>query len=286
MARSSVMAENLPDWSMRTPSVSFLVTLISIQLPRSGMMRQRVQLAFAGLGLDDEIDAGRAVQLADDDALGAVDDELAAADHDRHVAEVDFLLDGLLLVEAQPDAEGPAVGQAELPALVGAVARLAQLVLDVLQRQRLVVALDGEDFAQHAFQAGRACAFRAACRAAGSGRRSGSGVGQRRHLDGIAEAAEIADLLGDNGALGRDGHGRCSSQSERATQGTRRRRRYGTAPTAASRVCGPAASGQWTGVRDASNGRRAVPPMARHAGHGRRRGAGQRPGRPRSEEAG
>ena len=34
------MAENLPDWSMRTPRVSFLVTLISIQLPRSGMMRQ------------------------------------------------------------------------------------------------------------------------------------------------------------------------------------------------------------------------------------------------------
>ena len=44
MARSSVMAENLPDWSMRTPSVSFLVTLISIQLPRSGMIRQLCSL--------------------------------------------------------------------------------------------------------------------------------------------------------------------------------------------------------------------------------------------------
>ena len=87
-----------------------------------------VQLAVAGLDLDDEIDAGRAVQLADDDALGAVDDELAAADHDRHVAEVDFFLDRLLLVEPQPDAERPAVGQPQLPALVGVVARLAQLV--------------------------------------------------------------------------------------------------------------------------------------------------------------
>ena len=52
-----------------------------------------VQLLVARLDLDDEVDAGRAVELADDDALGAVDDELAAADHDRHVAEVDLFLD-------------------------------------------------------------------------------------------------------------------------------------------------------------------------------------------------
>ena len=40
MARRSVIAENLPDWSIRTPRVSFLVTCSSIQLPRSGMTRQ------------------------------------------------------------------------------------------------------------------------------------------------------------------------------------------------------------------------------------------------------
>ena len=40
MARSSVIAENLPLWSMRTLSVSFLLVFSSIQLPRSGMMRQ------------------------------------------------------------------------------------------------------------------------------------------------------------------------------------------------------------------------------------------------------
>ena len=110
-----------------------------------------VQLALAGLGLDDEIDAGGAVQLADDDALGAVDDELAAADHDRHVAEVDLLLDRLVLAEAEPDAERPAVGEAELAALGRVVAGLAQLVLDVLQAELLVVALDREDLLQNAF---------------------------------------------------------------------------------------------------------------------------------------
>ena len=97
-----------------------------------------MQLAVAGLDLDDEVDARAAVKLADDHALGAVDDELAAADHDRHVAEVDRLLDrGLALVELEPDVEGTAVGEAELAALVGLVARLAQVELDVFQGQGL-----------------------------------------------------------------------------------------------------------------------------------------------------
>ena len=110
-----------------------------------------LQAALAGaLDFADEIDAGAAVELADDDALGPVDDELAAAEHDRDVAEVDFLLDRLLLGQAEPDLEGPAVGQAQLAALVGLVARFAQLVADVLQAERFVVAFDGEDFAQHA----------------------------------------------------------------------------------------------------------------------------------------
>src|SRR5262249_19503284 len=55
-----------------------------------------VQLALAALGLDDEVDAGGAVQLADDDALRAVDDELAPPHHDRHVAHVYLPLTPLL----------------------------------------------------------------------------------------------------------------------------------------------------------------------------------------------
>ena len=112
-----------------------------------------VQPPLAGFHFGDEVDAGAAVQLAHHDALGAVDDELAAAEHDRQVAQVDFFLDRLLLVEPQPDAERPAVGQPQLPAFVRLVARLAELVAQVSKRELLVVALDREDFAQHAFQA-------------------------------------------------------------------------------------------------------------------------------------
>ena len=94
------------------------------------------------------------MELADDHALGAVDDELAAADHDRHVAEVDrFLERRLALVEAEPDVERAAVGQAELAALVGVVARLAQVELDVFELEGLVVALDREDLAEDPFEA-------------------------------------------------------------------------------------------------------------------------------------
>ncbi len=84
-----------------------------------------MELAVGAFGFDDVIDARRAVQLGNDHALGAVDDELAAADHDRHVAKVDFFLDGLLLFQAQPNFEWPAIGKAQLPAFIGAVARLA-----------------------------------------------------------------------------------------------------------------------------------------------------------------
>ena len=153
IARSSVIAENLPLWSMRTVMLSFLVVLSSIQLPRSGMTRQLYSRRSPASISRDEVDARAAVQLADHDALGAVDDELAAAEHDRQVAQVDFFLDRLLLVQPQPDAERPAVGQPQLAAFVRLVARLAQLVAQVLELERLVVALDREDLAQHAFQA-------------------------------------------------------------------------------------------------------------------------------------
>ncbi len=112
-----------------------------------------VQLLVIGLDLDHEIDARRAVKLADHHALGAIDDELAAADHDRHVAQVDrFFEHGLALVETKPDVERAAVGQAELAALIGVVPRLAQVVADVFQLKGLVVALDREDFPEDPFE--------------------------------------------------------------------------------------------------------------------------------------
>src|SRR5262249_2974807 len=155
---------------------------------------------------------------ADDDALGAVDDELAAADHDRHVAEIDLFFDGLLFVETQPDAERPSVRQPKLPALVRAVTRLAQLVPEILQVDAFVVALDGEDIREYALEPGIGALFgrHIELQKAVVGPRLH--VSQGRHLDGIAEPTEIANLGRQNLALCRDGHGSGSSQKSRRSR--------------------------------------------------------------------
>ena len=92
--------------------------------------------------------ARRAVELADDDALGAVDDEGAVLGHQRDVAEVDLLLldvaDGLaaglgVLVpdhQADGDLERHREGHAALLALV-------HVVLE-LQAHRLVAGVAGD----------------------------------------------------------------------------------------------------------------------------------------------
>src|SRR5208337_200991 len=54
-----------------------------------------VQGAVAFLDLDEKIDARRTVKLIDDHALGAVDDELTAADHDGDFTQIDGILDDL-----------------------------------------------------------------------------------------------------------------------------------------------------------------------------------------------
>ena len=107
-------------------------------------------LAAGRFHLADEVDARAAVQLADHDALGSVDDKLTTAEHDRDIAQIDLFLDRLLFRQAQPDLERPPVGEPQLPTFIRLVAGLAQLVPDILQAERLVVAFDREDFPQHA----------------------------------------------------------------------------------------------------------------------------------------
>ena len=105
---------------------------------------------------DREIHARGAVELAHDAALGAIHDELAAAHHDRDLAEVDLLfgdLAGAFAHEAHADAERTSVGQAQLAAFIRGVAGLIELVVEVLELHRAVVALDGEHFPHEAFEA-------------------------------------------------------------------------------------------------------------------------------------
>ena len=133
-----------------------VLLLGDVQLDPGATLRNdpaAVQVTVARAGVDQEIDARRAVQLADDDALGAVDDELTTATHDRDLAEVHLFLDGLRLDQPEAHLEGVPERHPQLAALVDVVAGSSELVADVLEAHRLVVRVDREDLAQESFEA-------------------------------------------------------------------------------------------------------------------------------------
>ena len=108
-----------------------------------------------------EDDAGAAHELADDDPLGAVDDERALLRHDREVAHEHrllFDLAGVAVHEPGPHEHGRRVGHVLLFALLdGELGRRAQvLVVGVelqLELQRLGEVLDRADVAERVGQA-------------------------------------------------------------------------------------------------------------------------------------
>ena len=101
-----------------------------------------------------EHDARRPVQLADDDALRAVDDEGAERREQRQLAEIDLFLDdvarALLLVDDLVDDqlqrrfERRRVGHVALDALLDGVLGFAEGVADELEREVFVDVGDGE----------------------------------------------------------------------------------------------------------------------------------------------
>jgi hypothetical protein len=95
----------------------------------------------AGWVLDGAVvDARRADELADDDALGAVDDERALVRHEREVAHVDALaldLAGLLDQELDVDVQRPAEGEVLGPALELGVLGRAELVVQEVELHHL-----------------------------------------------------------------------------------------------------------------------------------------------------
>ena len=111
-----------------------------------------------------EEDARAAVQLADDDALGAVDDERTGVGHQRDLAEVDLLLLDVadealaafaLVVDHQlrGDLDRRGVGHAPLATLLDVVLRRFEVVAHEDQLAGAVEVLDREDGPEHALQA-------------------------------------------------------------------------------------------------------------------------------------
>ena len=112
--------------------------------------------ALVGAG---EVHAGAAVDLGDDHAVRAVDDETAVLGHQGQVAQehLVFLDEPRVLVDQlELGVHGRLVGDVLLAALLGGVGRLAQTVLQEVQHQTGAAALlglvDGEDFLEGTLQ--------------------------------------------------------------------------------------------------------------------------------------
>ena len=101
-----------------------------------------------------EIDARAPVQLIDDDAFCAVDNEFAAAEHDRQNAEIDvFLNGGVFGDESEPHAPRSSVGKAQLSTFVRTILRLFKLISEIFESYGIVAAplLDRKRFAKQSF---------------------------------------------------------------------------------------------------------------------------------------
>ena len=107
-----------------------------------------------------EEDAGAAMELADHDALGAIDDERAGVRHQRDLAEVDLLLfdvahDAFTAVarvvdhQLGRDLDRRGVRHAALAALFDVVLRLLEVVAYEDELTRPVEVFDGKDAPEH-----------------------------------------------------------------------------------------------------------------------------------------
>ncbi len=134
-----------------------------------------IEILARGMGLAlvmVEENARRTVHLADDDALGAVDDEGAVGRHQGHVAHIDVLLldvaDGAgaaILVDvpddqAQGHLERRAEAHAPLLAFLDVILRVLQLVFDELKFGPLREVADRKNRLEHFLQADIRAVFR------------------------------------------------------------------------------------------------------------------------------
>ena len=154
------------------------------------------------------------MQLTDDHTLGTVDDEFTTAQHDGHIAQVDFFFDRLFLDQPQPDPEGATVGQPQLPAFDRCIAGLAQFVLDEIEGVLTVVTLDRKDFPQDLFQPLHLAVFGIGIQLEEPGVRLSLNLRQIRQRELSGELAEIADLFESQAVYGRCRHNLLSVENE------------------------------------------------------------------------
>ena len=100
------------------------------------------------------------MQLADDHALGTIDDEGAVVRHVRNRTEedilnhgVEVLMVGVGAVELQPGLQGHGIGESALQTLFDAVAGRINVIVQEFQDEVVAGVSDGEVLGEHLVQA-------------------------------------------------------------------------------------------------------------------------------------
>ena len=147
-----------------------------------------------------EHDARRAVQLAHDHALGAVDDEGSERREERKLTEIDFLLDDVLRPlacfgrleddELERGLERRGVRHVALDALGDGVLRLAKSVALELEREVLVDVRDREQVLEDALESDVLAVLRGCVQLQQRLEGAGLDVEEMRHLHPLVELGE------------------------------------------------------------------------------------------------
>ena len=117
----------------------------------------RIELFASFIVSDVKIDAGRADQLADDHALGTVNDESAMVGHEGKVAHknVGFLdFTGLLILQANKHLQRRRVSDVALTAACNGIFRLVQRIVHEFQHKIPIVVSNGRNIGQNFAQIG------------------------------------------------------------------------------------------------------------------------------------
>ena len=119
------------------------------------MMRKEWSVLAIGMLGRLEGQARRAVQLADDHALGPVNDKGALGSHEGQFAHENFFfLGGLFLLEQESHVQRRAIGNAFPQAFQPVVPRLADFVAMEPEDAFAIVAFNWKDFGKDGLQAG------------------------------------------------------------------------------------------------------------------------------------
>ena len=176
-----------------------------------------VQQPIAGIGFSDKIHTRRTVQLANHYALGTIDDELAATQHNWHIAQIDLFLNRLFFGQPQPDSERSAVSESQLTTLIRFVTRFTQLVAQVLEPQCLVVAFDRKNFLQDRFKSRTLAIFHAQFILKKSLITGRLNIGQTGHWVFIPATSEATDVRRVQASFCRGGHRRQTPSGDSMT---------------------------------------------------------------------